>query len=82
VRCMRTQGAFYAFPDMREAIAELAHVNNDAELAEHILNEAGVALVPGSAFAAEGYLRLSFATSMEILDEALERLQRLFGRRG
>ncbi len=49
-------------------------------MAEYLLNEAGVALVPGSAFGAEGYLRLSFATSMEVLDEALDRMERVLGR--
>ncbi len=80
VSCLQSQGAFYAFPDMREAIASLPGVNNDLEMAEYLLNEAGVALVPGSAFGAEGYLRLSFATSMEILDEALDRMERVLGR--
>ena len=80
VSCLHSQGAFYAFPDMREAIASLPGVNNDLEMAEYLLNEAGVALVPGSAFGAEGYLRLSFATSMEILDEALDRMERVLGR--
>jgi aspartate aminotransferase len=49
-------------------------VNDDIELAEHLLDEAGVALVPGSAFGAPGYVRISFATSMEILKDALTRL--------
>jgi len=50
------------------------------DMAELILNEAGVALVPGSAFGAEGYMRLSFATSPEKLDQALDRLEKLLGR--
>lgn len=81
VRCLRSQGAFYAFPDMCEAIANQTGVNNDVDMAEYILNEAGVALVPGSAFGAVGFLRLSFATSMDILDEALDRLEGLLGKR-
>jgi aspartate aminotransferase len=81
VSCLRSQGAFYAFPDMREAIANLPDVHNDLEMAEYLLNEAGVALVPGSAFGAEGYLRLSFAASMEVLDDALDRIDRVLGRR-
>jgi aspartate aminotransferase len=79
VRCLPSQGAFYAFLHMHDAMATLGHVANDVELAEFILNEAGVALVPGSAFGADGYLRLSFAASMSVLDEALNRLARLFG---
>ncbi len=49
-------------------------------MAEHILEKAGVALVPGSAFGAEGHLRLSYATSRDILDKALDRLEKLLGR--
>ena len=82
VSCLRSQGAFYAFADMREAMVNLPDVKSDVELADSILQRAGVALVPGSAFGAEGYLRLSFATSMEVLDEALDRIERLLGRRG
>ncbi len=81
IKCLPAQGAFYAFLDVREAIVAQAGVSNDIEMAEYILNEGGVALVPGSAFGTEGYLRLSFATGMDILDNALDRLQRLLGRR-
>ena len=81
IHCLPSQGAFYAFPDMREVIARRSGINNDIDMAEYLLNEAGVALVPGSAFGAEGYLRLSFATSMGILDEALDRMEKLLGQR-
>ncbi len=74
VNCLPSQGAFYSFPDMREAISALNGVNDDVQLAEYLLNEAGVALVPGSAFGQPGYMRLSFATSMENLREALKRI--------
>ena len=79
VRCLPSQGTFYAFPDFSKAIALMDGVKNDTELAEYILNKAEVALVPGSAFGAEGYLRLSYATSMETLNKALDRLENLFG---
>lgn len=81
VSCLRSHGAFYAFADVREAMANLPAVKNDIDMAEYILQDAGVALVPGSAFGAEGYLRLSFATSMGVLDDALNRMERLFGHR-
>ncbi len=74
VKCLPSQGAFYSFPDMREVIAAMPDIENDVQLAEYLLNEAGVALVPGSAFGQEGYMRLSFATSMENLEKALERV--------
>jgi aspartate aminotransferase len=79
VRCLPAPGTFYAFPDFSKAIAATAGVNNDVEMAEYLLDKAGVALVPGSAFGAEGHLRLSFATSMELLDKALDRLGNLLG---
>lgn len=78
-RCLPGQGAFYAFPDVSAALAQAA-LKSDVEFAEYILNRAGVALVPGSAFGAEGYLRLSYATSMDILTAALDRLEQLFGK--
>jgi aspartate aminotransferase len=79
VKCLMAGGAFYAFPDMRGAIARLhqrgaiVHAT-DIALSEYLLIEAGVAVVPGSAFGSEGYIRLSFATSMENLSDALERM--------
>jgi len=81
VNCLPSQGAFYSFPDMRSIIAARDDVHNDIELAELILNETGVALVPGSAFGSEGYMRLSFATSLNNLRDALDRLAKLFGKK-
>ncbi len=75
VKCLPSDGTFYAFADFREAIANRDGINNDLELADYLLNEAKVALVPGSAFGAEGYMRLSYATSMENLDQALSRIE-------
>jgi len=80
VRCLPAQGAFYAFPDFGEASRAKGYAN-DVAMAEGILNEVGVALVPGSAFGAPGHLRLSYATSMANLDAALNRLEKIFGRR-
>ncbi len=78
VHCLDSGGAFYAFPDMRQALANLHATNrisqpNDLALTEYLLNH-GVAVVPGSAFGAEGYARLSFATSLENLQKAIERI--------
>lgn len=79
VRCLPSQGAFYAFPDMSEAIQNMDGVNNDIELAEKLIEQAGVALVPGSAFGAEGCMRLSFAASIETLEDALNRITKMLG---
>jgi aspartate aminotransferase len=79
LKCLLAGGAFYAFPDARGAIARLHQQGKikettDIALSEYLLAEAGVAVVPGSAFGSEGYIRLSFATSMDNLTKALERM--------
>ena len=79
ITCLPSQGAFYSFADMREAIVHLDGVEDDLQLAEYLINEAGVALVPGSAFGQPGYMRLSFATSMENLQLALQRIAKAVG---
>ncbi|HEY0720664.1 MAG TPA: pyridoxal phosphate-dependent aminotransferase [Gammaproteobacteria bacterium] len=79
VKCLPSQGAFYSFFDVREAIDGLDGIEDDVQLAEYLLTDAGVALVPGSAFGQPGYLRLSFATSLDNLNEALKRIGRLLG---
>jgi aspartate aminotransferase len=76
--CIAGAGTFYAFPDISEAMAAKG-CEKDTDFSELMLNEAEVALVPGSAFGAEGYMRLSFATSMEVLEEAVARIKRVMG---
>ncbi len=73
VEVVNADGTFYSFPDFSDVIATKGY-QSDLELAESLL-EAGVAMVPGSAFGAEGHMRLSFATSLEALDKALDRLE-------
>ena len=73
--CRRGEGTFYAFPRVTELLQ--AHgMETDVELVERLLSKADVACVPGSAFGAPQYLRLSFACSMEALEEALNRIKR------
>ena len=74
VRCRASEGTFYSFPDMSNVIERMPAINNDIDLAEYLLEEAGVAVVPGSAFGAPGCMRLSYATSMELLEESLSRM--------
>ena len=76
VSCIPADGTFYAFPSFQEAIDNDERFSDDIELAEFLLNEAGVALVPGSAFGAPGNMRLSFATSLDILEDALGRIRK------
>ncbi|AWN72938.1 pyridoxal phosphate-dependent aminotransferase [Legionella anisa] len=75
VEVIPADGTFYIFPSV-QAIIEKRNYVNDLEFSEKLLVEEGVALVPGSAFGNEGCIRLSFATSMETLQDALNRLQR------
>ena len=77
IRCAEADGTFYAFPDVSELIASLDGVEDDVGLAEFLLNEAGVAVVPGSAFGAPGYIRLSFATSLDALKDAIKRMEKV-----
>ncbi len=81
LKCIKAGGAFYAFPDARVAIANLHKEGvisdtTDMALSEYLLENVGVAVVPGSAFGAEGYFRISFATSMENLRNALDRIEK------
>jgi aspartate aminotransferase len=74
VECLPTDGTFYVFPRFQQAIEQLPEVNNDLELAEYLLERAGVALVPGTAFGLAGHVRISIATSMSSLEQALDRI--------
>lgn len=82
VRCLSSEGAFYAFADVRQSIRDLHKSSllsspTDIAFSEYLLENAGVAVVPGSAFGCEGYMRLSFATSMDNLKQALSRIKNL-----
>lgn len=77
ITCLPSDGTFYAFPDVSGFIEQLNGVNNDVELSEYLIEKAGVALVPGSAFGSPGYIRISFATSLDILEDALNRIEKV-----
>ncbi len=81
VKCEWPGGAFYAFPNV-SAHLQGAHplANSCTELAKELLEKAHVALVPGEAFGAPGFLRLSYATSIDRIEEGLRRLERFFTR--
>ena len=80
VKCLPAQGTFYVFPTMEGVIAGIDGVDEDIALAEYFLEKAGLAMVPGSAFGAPGYMRLSFATSLDNLKRAMDRLEGLLGK--
>jgi aspartate aminotransferase len=73
IECLPPRGAFYVLPDMRAAIEALG-LADDAALAHHLIEGAGLALVPGQAFGAKGFLRISFAVAEESIQKGLERL--------
>jgi aspartate aminotransferase len=73
ISCLPSDGTFYSFPDVRGVVEKLG-LADDTALGEYLLNEAGVAVVPGSAFGLSGHIRLSFATSMENLEKSLDRI--------
>ena len=82
LNCLLSEGAFYTFVDVRQAIETLHSRNeiknsSDISFSEYLLEKIGVAVVPGSAFGSEGYVRMSFATSMDNLKNALDRIEKL-----
>ncbi|PCI66876.1 MAG: aspartate aminotransferase [Piscirickettsiaceae bacterium] len=77
VNCISSDGTFYCFPDFNAVLNRMDNIDNDVDLAEYILEKAGVALVPGSAFGLNGHMRISIATSMDNLVNAMERIAKL-----
>ena len=82
ISCLTPAGAFYAFPDVSKILERGIEYNgkkisNSLDLSNFILKEAEVALIPGSAFEAEGYLRLSYAASLEDIKEGLNRIEKI-----
>ena len=80
--CFEPKGAFYAFPKVSDVLKrgieyQGKKIENSVDLSDFILKEAEVALIPGNAFEAEGYLRLSYATSMEDIQEGLDRIEHI-----
>lgn len=73
IDCLPAFGTFYLFPNVADLIKTLG-LNNDIALCEYLLNKAGLAVVPGFAFGAPNHIRLSFATSEDIIQEGLDRL--------
>jgi aspartate aminotransferase len=73
VSCLKGAGTFYAFANVESAM-KATGCRDDNEFAEFLINTAGVAVVPGSGFGAPGHVRISFATSMQVLESAIERM--------
>lgn len=79
IRVRPPHGSFYCLPDFSKVIQSLDDVENDQQMADWLLDELGVAMVPGSAFNAPGFMRLSFAADDNSLAEGLKRLKQAFG---
>lgn len=82
IRCLRSGGAFYAFANAEEAIARLAADGRlpeatDVAFGDYLLDRGGLSLVPGTAFGLSGHIRISFATSAELLRESMAIIQQL-----
>jgi aspartate aminotransferase len=78
VSCLPGAGTFYAFADVTGAMTATG-CKDDNAFAELLLNQGGVAVVPGSGFGAPGHMRLSFACSMQTLEKAIDRMARVLG---
>jgi aspartate aminotransferase len=75
VECVETDGTFYVFPNIEKLLERLDGIDDDLAFSDYLIEKAGVALVPGSAFGTAGHIRLSIATSMENLKTALGRIK-------
>ncbi|MGD8840196.1 MAG: pyridoxal phosphate-dependent aminotransferase [Gammaproteobacteria bacterium] len=78
IQCRESEGTFYSFPRIQDFIDARDDLKNDIDVANLLLEQVGVALVPGSAFGADGYMRISFATGMENLEKAVDRIGQVF----
>jgi aspartate aminotransferase len=75
IRCHPGGGAFYVFPHVADAVTRLG-LEDDVALCDYLIREADLACVPGSAFGAPGYIRISYACALETLADAVRRLER------
>ena len=73
--CLKPIGAFYVFPNCKKLLGDKTKLKTDKEFVEKLLEKAEVAVVQGSAFGLDGYFRISYATSMDNLKKALERIK-------
>lgn len=79
ITCLKPEGAFYVFPNISGLLGKKYNgklINTDIGLADYLLEHAKIAIVPGSAFGAEGFMRLSYATSMDNIIKGMDRLEK------
>ncbi len=75
ISCLSPEGAFYVFPNCKKLLNKKTKLKTDKDFVEKLLEQAEVAVVQGSAFGLDGYFRISYATSMENLKKAMERIK-------
>ena len=75
ISCLRPEGAFYVFPSCKKLLGKKTKLKTDKDFVEKLLEKSEVAVVQGSAFGLDGYFRISYATSMENLRKAMERMK-------
>ena len=75
ISCLKPQGAFYVFPSCKKLLGKKTKLKTDKDFVEKLLEKSEVAVVQGSAFGLDGYFRISYATSMEKLREAMKRIK-------
>jgi aspartate aminotransferase len=78
ITCRKPEGAFYVFPNIKKLLGKRFNgsvISIDLEFADYLLNTAKIAVVPGTAFGAEGYIRISYATSIKNIKAGIERLE-------
>ena len=75
ISCLSPEGAFYVFPNCKKLLNKKTKLKTDKDFVEKLLEKAEVAVVQGSAFGLDGYFRISYATSMENLKKAMNRIK-------
>ena len=75
ISCLKPEGAFYVFPNCKKLLGKKTKLKTDKDFVQKLLEKSEVAVVQGSAFGLDGYFRISYATSMENLKKAMERIR-------
>ncbi|MDR2395067.1 MAG: pyridoxal phosphate-dependent aminotransferase [Endomicrobium sp.] len=78
INCIKPEGAFYVFPNISSILGKSFNgkvINSDIEFADYLLDQVKIAVVPGAAFGAKGYIRISYATSIENVQKGIDRLE-------
>jgi aspartate aminotransferase len=76
ISCLKPEGAFYVFPSCKNLLNKKTKLKSDTDFVQKLLEQANVAVVQGSAFGLPGYFRISYATSMDNLKKAMDRIKK------